>query len=906
MTRSPNIANPLLPRITMTRSSVLQQLTQRQAQQTQTWDLPQQQSFQNHYQHNWLKSDFLLTCQQRYPDAIKALFADGWMDCSMGSADYKTLLQSACEPISKTDALYPVLRAFRQQQMYRIAWRNLAGTDDIWQSMREISALADVIIHVTLCTLQRLHDVTEPEFMIIAMGKLGAHELNFSSDIDLIFAYEGERIHEARLLSMARDFIDVLNRITDQGFVYRVDMRLRPFGSTGPLVMHRDALVDYYHQQGRDWERYAMIKARVLTGSDPARMRLQQALQDFAFRPYVDYGMQQAIRSMKALIDKEVLRKNSKGDIKLGKGGIREIEFIVQAKQLTHAGQYTQLHCAGIDEATERLVACEVLTADQAKTLLQDYAFLRQVEHYLQMLRDAQTHMLPTNELDQNRLAVAMGLPNWPAAQQVIHATLNRVAQAFCTLLNAEAGQLSPAPATRATMRRRPLFSPRQRWQKTTKVTAASPATTDFWSQLGNKKLTDIAKTRLQHCLPLIEQAAQQCAQPASAREQGYALLQVLATRSTYLILLSENHKVLPTLLGFMAQSPWMRSLLLHYPGLLSLVMHNNTWPAPMDKPALIKHIAERTAGVDPLDAETRMDILRQCKHGQGVLIAAAELTGSLSLMKVSDALTHLAEVIIEEVAQRAWDYLVSKKLIAADIKPLTGFVIVAYGKLAGLELSYSSDLDIIFLYDATDSQLDHKTYVRLGQRILHALQTQTYFGALYEADLRLRPSGQSGLLVSSMTAFAKYQQHSAWTWEHQALVRSRPIVGDPHLFDQFQQVRKATLCQPRDAQKLAQDVADMRAKIQHDIPIQNDSDRIKYGEGGLIDIEFYVQQTALQYAHQYPRIVHWPDDVRLLEAFMQAGIIASETQQRYTEAYLRARAAEHRLVLTGKAMSDR
>lgn len=883
----------------MTRSSVLQQLAQRQEQQTQTWDLPQQQSFQAQYQQNWLKSDFLLTCQQRYPEAVAALFEDGWMDRAMGAADYKMLLQPACRSVAEIDALYPLLRAFRQQQMYRIAWRNLAGTDDIWQSMREISALADVIIQVTLCTLQRLHDVTEPEFMIIAMGKLGAHELNFSSDIDLIFAYEGKRMHEAQLLNMARDFIDVLNRITDQGFVYRVDMRLRPFGSTGPLVMHRDALVDYYHQQGRDWERYAMIKARVITGSEQACVRLQQALQAFAFRPYVDYGMQQAIRSMKALIDKEVMRKNSTGDIKLGKGGIREIEFIVQAKQLTHAGQYTQLHCAGIDEATERLVACGVLAADRADALMQDYAFLRQVEHYLQILRDAQTHMLPTNELDQNRLALAMGLPDWPAAQQLIQSTLDRVTQAFCTLLNAEAGQVSPSPATRPSMRKRAMFSSRQRWQKNIRATVTSPANTDFGSQLGNKKLTDIAKTRLQHCLPLIEQAAQQCAQPESALEQGYALLRLLATRSVYLMLLSENHKVLPTLLGFMAQSPWMRSLLLHYPGLLSLVMHNNTWLAPMDKPALSKHIAERTAGVDLLDAETRMDILRQCKHGQGILIAAAELTGSLSLMKVSDALTHLAEVIIDEVAHRAWDYLVSKKLIAADIKPLTGFVIVAYGKLAGLELSYSSDLDIIFLYDAIDSQLDHKTYVRLGQRILHALQTQTYFGALYEADLRLRPSGQSGLLVSSIAAFAKYQQDSAWTWEHQALVRSRPIVGDPHLFDQFQQVRKATLCQPRDAKKLAQDVAEMRAKIKQDIPIHNESDRIKYGEGGLVDIEFYVQQTALQYAHQHPHIVQWPDDVRLLEAFMQAGIIAPEEQQRYTEAYLNARAKEHRLVLT-------
>jgi len=858
------------------------------------------------------------------------------------------------------------LRQFRNKAMIRIIWRDLNRSGDMREITGELSHFADTAIQLAANyhyrELEKMYGMPmgresgfPQPFFVLGMGKLGARELNVSSDIDLIFTYpeSGETNHETRVISnqefftkLGQKLIKSLDTVTADGFVFRVDMRLRPHGQSGALAQNFAGMEDYYQTQGRDWERYAMIKARTVAAacgsvendaySKRERQYLRSMLRPFTYRQYIDFSAIESLREMKGLIARQVQRKGMNLDVKLGEGGIREVEFVVQVFQLIRGGRDARLRKRQVMTLLPLLEQEHYLPEGAGAALSEAYEFLRNTEHAIQGYQDRQTQALPTDELGQLRLAWVMGFENWDAFFSV----LNRYRQC----VNHEFKAVIAEPENKKNLDNKALAQWQGVWEASSHLSSVTPeespllidgqplenadelikalrqireARSVVSMQASSRTRLDAFVVRLLLVLAEKNRQGELAVSLVDTLKRIVPLVESIARRSAYLVLLVENPTALQQLVKLCAASPWIADQLAHYPALLDELLTPESLYSPPDKAALRDDLRREVLRLEWEDLEGHMEVLRYFRSAHGLRVAASEVSETLPLMKVSDYLTYIAEVILEHVLQLAWEYMVVRhgRPQSADGSSITEpeFVIIGYGKLGGIELGHGSDLDLVFIHNGDASlqtdglkPIDNLTfYTRLGQRIIHVLNTQTASGKLYEVDMRLRPSGNSGMLVSSLTAFEKYQLNEAWTWEHQALVRARPVAGHSELGAAFAQVRERVLQQERDLQELRKEVSDMRRKMREQLGSEARAKRentqifnLKQDTGGIVDIEFMVQYAALAWAYQAPGIVQYTDNIRILGSLEEAGLLDATSVAQLIAAYKAYRSTGHRLAL--------
>lgn len=749
---------------------------------------------------------------------------------------------------------------------------------------------------------------------ILGMGKFGGSELNFSSDIDLIFTYRhsgethashGQKAqdHEIFYRKLAQNIIRVLDTVTEDGFVYRVDMRLRPFGQTGPLALSYDALETYYQLHGRDWERYAMMKARPVAGDIEGGKQLLQELRPFMYRRYLDYPALTAIAEMKNSINRQIRESGMENHIKLGRGGIREAEFSVQAMQLIYGGQYPRLQNQNFLDTLNTLNELELYSDEETLQLRDAYLLLRRVENAIQYDQEQQTHQLPEHPEDWQRLALASQYPDSDTLQNaltqartIIH---NRFRRTFSQLSEPSANPKNPftdidwqQPDKHSLLQK----LDNQHYPHSEELaTALHTALLDIpW-----QRLTQQSQNHLETILPTLLEFTTDERYPPSATIAILALIREVIGRSVYLSLLAEQPKLLRHLLAIARDSAWLIQFIQRHPLVLDDILSERQ---RITDPAQLKTDLE--ARLENLEPEDWLNALRDFKHAQVFKIAWAEVHGNLPLMHVSDSLSLLAEHILQTAYQKAHSELSTRHGIPRDKQGNPAqFAIIAYGKLGGLELSYGSDLDLVFLYDdhrsqgSTDGEkpiANQQYFTRLVQRINNTLSLPSTSGILYETDTRLRPGGKSGMLISSIEAFEEYQQNQAWTWEHQALTRARPICGDLVLMEKFTAVKQKILSRPPKPD-LREQVLAMREKMHANEPTQlKDQFNLKKSHGGLIDIEFIVQYLLLKHAHQDPILLRFSDNIRQLAALEATGYLSSFEAMTLRDNYRKLRHTAH------------
>ncbi len=895
-------------------------------------------------------SQFVADYCQRNPEALKDLVKSGDLESSITCKKYTSGLKKVLKGIEEEDDLMPALRRFRNREMVRIAWRDIAGLAELEETMSDLSLLAEEMLDQTLVFLhkQLAENFGEPEseegvsqqMVIIAMGKLGAHELNFSSDIDLIFAFPeaGQTSGKKKSLDnqeffirLGKQLIKSFNEMTEDGFVFRVDMRLRPFGESGALVLNFDAMEEYYVSHARDWERYAMIKANIAAGDKVAGADLMKMLLPFVFRRYLDYGAYQAIREMKEMIDREVLRKGMESDVKLGAGGIREVEFIGQTFQLLRGGREPALQTRKILEVLAALQEMEILTPEAGQELRDAYFFLRNTEHRIQEIADQQTQALPTSELDQARVACGMGFDQWDDFLPVLDQHRQCVADHFAQLLRTEEDEAEEDKQDQKidTGTTTDLDS---LWQdKVENEIAAKELETAGFSdpssvlelldQLrGNYNLQNLSKEgreRLDRLMPSVleEVAAVASDDQVATLERVFKLIESVARRSVYLSLLKEHPMALSRLIKLCAASPWIAEYIASQPILLDELIDRESLYSPPEQEELSSLLNDQLIHLHLDDLERQMDTLRHFRHSQVLRVAAADITGHLPLAEVSNHLSAIAEVVLIAATEIAWRELVQRHgepcYVDKKKSGVANFTIIAYGKLGGLELGYGSDLDVVFLHDSRgkDQQTNGKKTVdnsvffnRFGQRLINILTAMTQAGRTYEIDTRLRPSGMSGFLVSSIEAFADYQKEKAWTWEHQALIRARPVAGDQAIQKAFNKIRNQILTQKREEKELKKDVREMREKMRDSLVKRiKDTFDLKQGLGGMADIEFIVQYSVLRWAADHKELLAFTDNLRLFEILANLKILKKTEAALLKDAYFSYRADGHRLALQEK-----
>ncbi len=896
-------------------------------------------------------SEFVIEQSVRDPLMLLTLVQSGELDRAFAPGELCAQIAAAVNAAQTEEELGRALRRQRARHQVRIIWRDLTRQADLVQTCRDLSDMADATIDQAYQWLYSRHCEQfgtptgrrsgEPQQMVIlGMGKLGAVELNLSSDIDLIFAYPegGETVGVKRSLDnqeffirLGQRLIKALDPMTVDGFVFRVDMRLRPYGSSGALVLSFNALEQYYQDQGRDWERYAMIKARVVAGDQVAGAQLLDMLRPFVYRRYLDFSAIEALRTMKQLIQQEVRRKGMADNIKLGSGGIREVEFIAQAFQLIHGGRDLSLQQRPLLKVLSTLEGQGYLPPAVISELREGYEFLRYTEHAIQAIADRQTQMLPDGAQDQARIAFMLGFADWDAFHEKLMFWRGRVAWHFAQVIadpdedeNAESEVVVGGEWL-------PLWEEAQDEEAACRqleeggfadAGKALKALAGLRSSPQLRAMQRLGRERLDAFIPRLLAQAVEHANPDLVLERVLPLVEAVARRSAYLVLLTENPSALRRLLTLCAASPWIAEQITRFPLLLDELLNEGRLFKPPLAPELAAELRERLTRIPEDDLEQQMEALRHFKLAHRLRVAASEIAGSLPLMKVSDYLTWLAEAILEQVLALAWRQTVAKygtPLRTDGTLCDPGFIIVGYGKVGGLELGHGSDLDLVFIHDG-DPQAETdgpksidgaQFFTRLGQRIIHLLTAQTNSGQLYEVDMRLRPSGASGLLVSSLGAFARYQENEAWTWEHQALVRARVLVGSQDVGQAFEKVRAQVLGKARDLATLQQEVSEMRAKMRDNLGTKSTAAGtaanafdatapfdLKQDAGGIVDIEFMVQYAALAWSQSHPPLLRWTDNIRILEELEHEGLMPAEDASLLREAYKAYRSAAHRQAL--------
>lgn len=839
--------------------------------------------------------------------------------------------------ISDEPSLMRAVRLIRHRETVRIAWRDLTGAAALVETLQTTSDLADALVgsvltwwHQQLVSKQGqpLSRAGVPQHMLVlGMGKLGGRELNFSSDIDLIFAFpeagetDGRRSldNQTFFTRVGQKLINTLGQVTADGFAYRVDMRLRPFGEVGALALSFDAMEHYYQTHGREWERYAMVKARVMAGDVQEGQALMERLRPFVYRRYLDYGSIEQLREMKLMINREALRKGKQQDVKLGKGGIREIEFTAQVFQLMRGGRERALQERNLLKTLDILEGHALLSHEDARFLREAYQFLRRAENRVQMWKDEQAHALPTDPEQQQWMAASLGFADWPSFMQILDAHREQVSLIFKRIFAVEGEADQPDED--------PNQALIQVWQGQmdeehathTLLAWGLKPETECWQQLKAlrdsrlyKSLTELARTRLDRLMPELLAVCATQANPAQALTRSLQVIQAIARRSGYIVMLVDHPGALEQFVKLVQASVWITAQLTQHPILLDALLDTRQLYRPLNRQELGTALKQVLNSVDPEDTGLIMERLRQFKQAQVLRVAAADITGILPLMVVSDQLTWIAEAILEEITQNVWQTMTAKagipQYVLNGVKQDASIAIVGYGKLGGIELGYGSDLDLVFLHDSCgeqqvtngDKPLESPVFfARLAQKIINALATFTHDGRLYETDTRLRPSGASGLLVSSAEAFRQYQLEKAWIWEHQALLRARMIMGSPALRTQFEKIRHEILCQPRDTALLRQEVVKMRQKMWDALGSKDPNVfNVKKDPGGITDIEFIVQYLILAHAHRQPALVEWSDNIRQLDSLRNAHILPAEDVSQLQDIYRSLRNHTHKLAL--------
>lgn len=872
---------------------------------------------QRQIQHLIACSSFAGRVLQQQPELIDAILqaqAPAPLALSVDAAESEAMSQ---------------LRRYRNAALVHILADDLFARQSVAESLSRVSKLADALInaayHWAYHELSKqwgapLDERGEPmPLLILGMGKLGGGELNFSSDIDLILVYPqngetsgGRRSCENQQFytKVGQKLIALLHQVTADGFVYRVDMRLRPFGDSGPLVLSFAAFEDYYQAQGRDWERYAMLKARILNPVEPYAQELSSLLKPFVYRRYIDFSAIESLRRMKQLIEQENRRRNRVDNIKLGAGGIREVEFIVQTLQLIRGGRIPQLQQQSIFLALQALSDNEILSHAQADSLLQDYLILRQVEQLLQGMDDQQTQTLPADALARERLVLACAAKDWEQLTARINQAMARVHQQFKQVIaqedNAEPEQMllgrilwdSELPAAE--------LADEINWLEFDEAVQLIDALGQFKQDCQKRSVGPRGRDLLAKLIPQLLHDIELEQAGAAVLSRVLTVFRQIVSRTAYLELLFENPKALQQLVKLCGRSGWLSTHLARYPMLLDELID----PELLYQVATVADYRDRLRlqllRVPEDDLELLMETLRQYKQAQQLRIAAADITGMLPLMKVSDHLTWLAEAVMEKVVDLAWQQMVEKYGYPAGLAAGSpkNFAVVAYGKLGGLELGYGSDLDLVFLHQC-DSMADtsgdraidsRQFYLKLVQRILHLCTTRTASGVLYDVDTRLRPSGNAGLLTVHIETYRDYLLQDAWTWELQALVRTRLIYGDEQISARFAAIRAEVLAQPRDLQQLQTEVVEMRQKLREHHGVDNAE--VKHAAGGVVDLEFISQYLVLGYAAKYPTLYQYSDNIRILDAAVVAGLMSNEQASLLQQAYQDLRGVSHRLTL--------
>ncbi len=811
-------------------------------------------------------------------------------------------------PCAEETVLHQRLRQLRQRVWLIATARDLAGDADLAEVMSTYSALAEVCIDAALgfhhAALAARHGEPRDEqgqpqqMVVVGMGKLGGGELNVSSDIDLIYLYpeEGETdgakplTNHEFFIRLGRKLTAALSEATADGYVFRVDLRLRPWGDSGPFAMGFAMLEDYLVAQGRPWERYAWIKARPLTGE--RHDELAAIVRPFVFRKYLDFGAFAAIRDLHVQIRREVARRDMAHNVKLGPGGIREIEFTAQVFQLIRGGQIAALRQRPTLTVLAELVESGLMTADAQQELADAYDFLRRLEHRIQYLDDAQTQLLPDDAESQAMLAEAMRCADYSALLDALDRHRNKVTRHFEQVFTAPQTDQESHPLTAVCCGTADAATTQALLENAGYDDPARVlATLDALRQHA-ARLPESTQLRLNALLaPALEIIGSQ-PDPLVTLERFAALVQSISRRATYLALLAEYPAALRQLVRLLAASPWAAQMITRQPQLLDELIAPQHLMSVPDWTQLAAQLHDEL-DAHPGDTEAQMDALRRFKQVQTLRLLAQDVAGRLTLEALSDHLSYLADTLLNETLASCWAGLKTRH------RDTPRFAVIGYGKLGGKELGYASDLDLVFLYDDDDERAQ-EIYARLAQRINTWLGTLTPAGMLYETDLRLRPDGASGLLVSSTEAFRDYQLHHAWTWEHQALTRARFVCGDRSIGATFETFRREVLCLPRDAGKLREEVLAMREKMHAGHVNDSDLFDLKHDSGGIVDVEFCVQYLVLRHCAAHPELADNVGNIALLQRAGAAGLLPADLAQAAADAYRELRRQQHAIKLSG------
>lgn len=833
------------------------------------------------------------------------------------------------------DGFMDTLRRWRRAELTRIAWRDLAGWASLPETLVDLSNAADRALRsaqeFAWSTLVARHGppaTAKPEaqrLMIIAMGKLGGQELNFSSDVDLVFLFDahgetaGPRTlaHEEFFLRLAQLLIRYLDAPTAEGRAYRVDMRLRPFGGSGPLVTSTAAFEDYLEQQGRDWERYAWIKARAVTGAGLYADVFRASVRPFVYRRYLDFGVFEALRDMKGLIEREVERRELQDNIKLGPGGIREIEFIVQSLQLIRGGSERRLQSASLLQTLPRLAGARLLPAAVTAELGAAYEFLRRLENRLQMYLDQQTHTLPTAAPARERIAATMQFSCWDELVVALEHHRRRVVAHFAALVQSDtSARAVPVPLTALldSDDARAALEARLAAQGMVEAPAAAQLLLDLPNSAALRRLDASGRRRLHALLEKLIAEVARLADPLAVLRRLARIIEAIGLRSAYFALLLENAMARRRLVELAQHGEFLTAQIAAFPLLLDELIDERLFERLPERVELAAELGERLADVEEGDEERLVAQLRHFQRAALFRIAVADLSGMLPLMSVSDRLTELAELIVEQTLRLSWDFVTAQfgTPMCGDgaARRAVRICAVGYGKLGGMELGYSSDLDMVFLHDSIGERqetegarsVDNQVFfVRLVQRLVHTLTMHSAAGRLYEVDMRLRPSGKGGMLITSIEAFEEYQRQEAWTWEHQALLHARAVAGSPELRERFTAVRLRVLQRDVRRATLREEVRTMRQRMRTELSVGKAGEfDLKQDPGGIADIEFLAQYWALCWAEAYPPVAWFADTIRELESVASAALVPQATIDVLTGAYRKYRECSHHRAIAG------
>ncbi len=865
-------------------------------------------------------------------DAARADMVAALAGLSLGPDVFTKILQK------ETAAGMPLPRAMRRLRnltMATLIHRDLSGKADLAEVVDTMTALAEFTLqaHVAALTaeLTARHGTpigeesgTIQELIVLGMGKLGGGELNVSSDIDLIFVYpeHGEtQISNAEQKSLSnhefftllgKKLINAVSDITEDGFTFRVDMALRPNGASGPLVANFGMVEEYLIVQGREWERYAWVKARALTGQAADIAALQKIILPFVYRRYLDFGAIEAMRGMHAQIRAEVIRQETRHpershNVKLGRGGIREIEFLSQVFQLIRGGRDADLRDRSTRTTLCTLATKQLMTTEVVEQLLEAYTFLRNLEHRLQYLDDAQTHTLPASEADRLTIANMMEFSDIAALMSALEARRSFVAAQFDEMFSDKSqGNEKETPANNDRPAQLDIQSALVNDEGVDAIQSglallgfadAMPAAQRLLTTWKSPRLQSLPEVSRNRVLALVNAALPIIAGTADGQlvtlNRLLDFLETIARRAAYLALLTEYPHTLGRVIRMMHASDWAAKYLTRHPLLLDELLDDRTLKAAPDWPAFANEL-QRQMDAAPGDTELQMDTLREMHHAQLMRLLAQDLEGDLTVERLADHLSTLADILVGATVQAVW------KTIAGRHCETPKFSVIAYGKLGGKELGYASDLDVIFLYDDDDQDAPGH-YAKLAQRFITWMTTHTSAGILFDVDIALRPDGASGLLVRSISSFEKYQQESAWIWEHQALTRARFCAGDAQIGVRFEAIRNAVLRQPRDEQQLKQEVQSMRQKMHEGHPNRSTLFDLKHDAGGMIDIEFMVQYLILRFAVKYPELIADIGNIALLKLCGTLSLIPASLAEPVANAYRDYRKMQHQIRLQGE-----